>query len=197
MLALKKSVPDPPASGDDFATTKAKWHAIKARHDALTDLILGLEVALGFAAKPNDWQRVPERLKALAEPHLELATRKPDKVRAQHREAVEAEADMRPELRDAWENWERAKAKETSAIALSLQPKQRAIIFDRLIPAVEAISDSLIELEVLQAELQRRAPNPHSPYLPDVSFLLPGKLTDWGSPASQWRRELRRLGILK
>lgn len=196
MLAMLKSVPDPPADSD-FAAAKAKWQAIKARHDELTNMIQGIEVALSMACNPSDAKRVPANLRKLAEPHLELVSRKPDKARQQHREAVEAEQDLRPELRDAWEVYEAAKQRETSKIAIELQPKQRAIVLDKLVPAIEAISDAIIELEALQTELQKRAPNPTSAWLPRVDFLLPGRLDDWGSPASQWRRQLKKIGIIQ
>lgn len=198
MLAtLTKMKPDPPAADSDFSAAKARWTAIKSRHDELTNLIQGLEVALGYAARPTDWDRVPANLKKLAEPHMEAATRKPDRVRAQLRDAVEAEQDLRPELHAEWTAFEAAKQRETSKIALELQPRQRQIILQRLIPAVEQISDALIALADLQKELQGRAPNASSMYLPDVSFLLPGRLDDWSSPASQWRRQLKKMGIIQ
>lgn len=90
--------------------------------------------------------------------------------------------------------WAHACSRETSQIAKSMQPRQRAAV-KKIAAAVTALSEAMHEERELHRELERTAPNPTSAYLPRCSPNIAG-VEDHTGELFAWRRRIRQLKIL-
>jgi hypothetical protein len=193
MLARLK--PDPPRS--DFQIAFAAYEAAKSAWGALVAEEEALKVA-AIAQNVSDEDRAGDRFewirKKIAEHYgtkrMPAPWRIPDLSR-ELRERIELEL---PKWFAAQQEWEIARSKETSRLAIALQARQRGAV-KKIAAAAEKLSEAMMEERELHDELARNAPNPASAYLPDCSPQIAG-LDDWQGELFQWRRRMRELKLL-
>ena len=193
MLSTKTK---PKTAVPDFATAKARWAEIDAKHRDLIERRDGIQLALSFSKSGLD-KRTPEALVAKARPFLDQARGRPRTLARQLTKLEDEIEDLTTKVQVELELWQAARRQETGRIARDLQPRHRAAIKE-IAKAVEALSRAMTEELDTRAELARTAPEQTSAYLPNcIGGLVIGTLVDWNSPASEWARAMRELKILE
>lgn len=197
MLTKPRQPQQETAEPSDFEIARARYAEVCEKRRALEARHQGLKMALSLAANPGDVHRVPDTLKNLAHPNLKLARKRPEKVATMAADVRDELDELMATFPDEHERWQAAQRRETERVAGELQGRHRAAVTD-MVKAVEKLSRAIDDERQVRAELARVAPLPTSARLPDLSAeLLIGALGERDSPASNWARRLRKLGILK
>ena len=190
--SMKSASVDPGAPSAEFEAARERWSELSATHGKLNGAIEGMRSAramVGAAA-------VPEVLKEQIKPYARLARLHPQKLNEQLADAEYEFEQFLPKYVAGKEEFDAACSRETNRIALALQPRHRAAVM-AMATAVEMLSQAIADEREVRAELRRIAPSGTSANLPDVSTCLAiGTLDDWRAPAAEWRRLVRRIGVL-
>ena len=151
-----------------------------------------------MAAGPESQrERMPETLRARAEAFAERADNDADGLAAEALAMEREAAAMGPAVVAAKATFDAAARRETTRIALGLQPRHEAAA-KKVIRAVERLSAATSEERAVRRELERTAPVATSPFLPDLTTVLGcGTIAEYGSPAWQFARMVRQLRILE
>jgi hypothetical protein len=197
MLARVKKKPDDqtPVTNPSFEDSKRAIADARATWEAVTAEAAALRALRSLNASSGDED--PSRTKvvrALVAKHFganpPASWRLPELI---------LEADERVTLaQPAWlaaeDEWRKACSRETSRVAVTLQPRQRAAV-RKIAAAVEALSLAMAEERAVHVELARTAPNPTSAYLPACSPRLSG-VEQYGGELFAWRARVLEIGIL-
>jgi hypothetical protein len=104
--------------------------------------------------------------------------------------------DFLPRFYAVAEEFEIAKRRRSGFLARALGDRQRKAVI-AIHNALAALSEAMMMEAAVHAELQRTAPEPTSPFLPNCrAELTVGTYDDPQSAASQWRRRMRKIGTL-
>jgi hypothetical protein len=174
-----------------FLAAKAEWHAVNAADEALR--VLNTWRSTSEVDRESDrfaWCRAKMDEHWPAGRPQPFAWRIPNLVAAAQ-EAIEL---AHSKWFAAQQAWEHARTKETSRVAKSLQPRQRAAV-RKIADAAEKLSEAMAEERALHDELARTSPIGISSYLPPCSPRIAG-LEDYRGELSAWRKRIRNLGIL-
>ena len=196
MLSTKTKPKPAEHAVPDFEAAKARWAEIDVKRRKLLEQSDGIRLAQNYARSGVD-KRVPEAIRAKADPYLKLAKRSPQKMAQQLEDVLYAIEDFDPKFQVERDLYQAACQRETSRVALDLQPRHRAAVKE-IVKAIEALSRAMTDEIETRAELARTAPDTSSAYLPNcVAGLTIGTLADWNSQASEWARRMRRIGVLE
>ncbi len=194
-MATTMTKPKTEPTMPDFEAAEARWAEVDAKRRGLVERQDGMELALNYARNGVD-KRVPEAIRAKADPYNNLADRNPRKLAREIDDIAHEIADSNVEYGAVRERWQAASRRKTAQIAIKLQPRHREAV-KAIAAALEALSSALEQESDIRSELTQTAPEATSAYLPNCSgFLNFGSLADWNSPASQWARHMRKMGIL-
>ena len=180
---------------DELELARAVWAEADAAHTELRDRVEGLGLALGSTGLGRVDARVSDRLRALAEPYMDLVSRPRGlkKATRQLENARDEFDDAQPLYEDARTAWEAAQRKRTNEIAGALQPRQRAAV-KATAAALEALSKAIADEQQVRAELRSMAPLPESAKLPDLTGeLLDMAISTWHSTAWHWSQKIQKL----
>ena len=191
MVSMTKLRPDPPAvAEDDFPT-------IDRRRSDMLEGIRKREVALALARNPGDAESDRgEWARTFAADFVETARRRPERLESEIRDHHEELENLRPFWEAARERHDQTLARQSTAVAVSLQPRQKAIV-RKISAALEQLSASIGDARELHKEFERRSPKP-SPFWPDITAELIrfGVLGDHTSAGSRWAQRMRSIGLL-
>ncbi len=197
-MSVTKTKSKPESAVSDFLTAKTRFEKASADYDGKHEAVENIRAAI-FWSRASDSEKnliamsVRERVQAAYPKGLPQLR----KLVRQAEDAAEALEDATPGFLVERELWAAASRRETTHVALDLQPRHRADV-KAIAKALEDLSRSMAAEEETRAELARTAPEQSSAYLPNCSaFLAFGSLADWNSPASVWARQMRKMGILE
>ncbi len=197
---LAKVKPDPPF---DFQAEKSAWLAGKSERDGKVAKLDAMTMALTMAGESQEaaarltpvGEHLAARRKAAAE-FLDVARRKPHKLKNQISDLKDDLSDSEPAFHEAARRWEHVKSVETSRVAISLQPRQREVA-KRISRALGELSTALFESDELNQQLAASAPNATSLYLPNLaSDFGDMRLGNPFSAASRWLKRRQTIGVL-
>jgi hypothetical protein len=186
MLAKIKT---PPIESGAAAT------ATIADFNSKLELIRRREMAEALARNPDDAdrdrgaaaRRIAGDLRRLAERDYEAFSRETRRLK------LELE-DARPAFAAAVDQTNMIRRQTSNSIAAGLQPRHRRAVAD-IGNALEALSRAILAERQIRDEFSRRAPEPTSRFLPDMSPAI-GTLAEWDSVPAQWARAARKNGFL-
>ncbi len=196
MVAMTMTKPKTKPTMVDFEAATARWAEVDAKRRALVERLDGMELALNYARNGVD-KRVPEAIRAKADPYFNLANGNPRKLAGEIDDVGYEIAENNTEYGAERELYQAAARRETARLAKELQPRHREAV-QAIAGALESLSRALEQESDIRSELTQTAPEATSAYLPNCSgFLAFGSLADWNSPASQWARQMRKMEILR
>lgn len=199
-MSAVKLKPDSPLDDvpDNFAAASIRWRAIDGARRALIKRRESLRMALNLAALGDDADSERAAIaREQAGEFLPLAKSFPRRVEVELEETDFKLAEGAVEHRRQRELFQAACDGETTRVAVALQPRHRAAV-EGIAKAVEKLSEAIADERDVRDKLARTAPQASSPLLPDASSdLRIGTLAEWATPASQWARRMRAIGILR
>lgn len=197
MPALKQTKPESSA----LENAMTEFNRIQEKREKLFQSLEGMKLARSFSVtsgKLSDVEdRVPDHLKEKAKPYFDMAVGRPNKLLESILDAEDSISKIAPEFIAAHENLEAEKRHETNRVAEQFQPKHRETV-KRMVQALEDLSQAMADEKEVRAQFAKAAPLPTSSRLPDLSIEhFCGSITDWGSPAWEWARKIRKLEIVR
>ena len=163
------------STAPSLESAEARWAKIHAKHCKMIEARDGMQMARSLYFDRNN-KRVPERLRKIAAPFMKLAVRRPQKLDEQLDDVADEIADFEPEYQAERDLW---------AAVLKIGE------------ALSALSLAMEEEAEIRSELASTAPETESALLPNcIAGLVVGSLGDFNSPASDWARRMRKIGIL-
>jgi hypothetical protein len=196
MLARLKSSPSTDTL-TEFEAIAAKRDQAQAEWQAAEAKQAGYKAAMLWH-RASDAEREGERFDHVRKTIAKVfggnppAERRIPKLAEEVNEQLE---ELRPKWIKAQQEWQEACRRETSRIAISLQPQHRAAV-KRLAAAVEELSRAIEQERAVHPELRKKAPLETSAYLPNCAPPIGGGLDNPVSPLSEWARRLRKIGLL-
>ena len=179
----------------DFVAAQGRWNEIRATDRELMARHEAMRLALLFTAN-QDISRVSKDQLDKAQPYMNLANRRPEKLQDDLGDVADEIAVFKPKLGVEHELWQAARRRETNRLAGELQPRHQAAV-KGIAKALETLSLAIEQETTTRKELARVAPERESALLPNCSDdLVVGTLADFNSPASAWAKRMRRLKIL-
>ena len=192
MMTKLKAEPTTPS----LKAAEARWAEIDLKWRKMIEHRDGIRMAQSLSFDRNN-QRVPQHLRDKAAPFMKQAVRRPERLDEQLADVWDEIDDFDPEYQAERDIWNAARRRETTKLAGELQPRHRAAV-EKIGEALSALSRAMEEEVEIHAELARTAPEAESALLPNcIVELVIGTLADWNSPASEWARRMRKLGILE
>ena len=194
MHSMKTTATVEPAA-PSLESAEARWAKIQAKHCKMIEARDGMEMARSFSLDRNN-KRVPPHLRKKAAPFLKMAVRRPEKLNDQLADIEDEIDESTSEYEAVRDLWNAARRRETTRIAGDLQPRHRVAVI-KIAEALSAMSRAMEAEAEIRAELARTAPEVESALLPNcIAGLVIGSLGDFNSPASDWARRMRKIGIL-
>ena len=195
---MLKTKPKAETDAPDFEAARERFDKATEKYEALQAAVENTRAAL-YMSNTADSARasIAPSVRERAQSAYPRGLPRRAKLIRQAEDAADALEDATPAFQVERELYAAAARRETARIAQELQPRHRATV-QKIAQALEDLSRALEAEAEVRAELAREAPEAISAFLPNCSaFLQFGSLVDWNTPASQWARKMREIGILE